>query len=244
MNYFKVIIPAAGKGTRLGLPYPKTLVELNSESILKRLIIKLSKYDEKPSIIVNESSYAKINEHLLENNLNGELLLQKKQNGMGDAVLTYEKSKNFFKTENIILVWGDIPYLQIETIKKTIDRHLKKNNDFTFPTIFTKNPYTRVIRSKKGEILEVIETREKKVIEFDFGERDIGLFIFKKQPIFEILSSDLSGKYNLLTKEHGFLYIIKHLIRSNLKVEGIPIAKEIDTISINTQKDLILAKRL
>ena len=42
-----------------------------------------------------------------------------------------------------------------------------------------------------------------------------------------MLQEDLPGKTSKFTGEHGFLYIIKHLVQNNLEVEAIKIAKTI-----------------
>ena len=71
-----------------------------------------------------------------------------------------------------------------------------------------------------------------------FGERDIGLFIFKKKEIFDLLELDLPKKYSSRTKEHGFLYIISHLVKKGFKVEAMTIAIDKELLSLNKISDL------
>ena len=39
-------------------------------------------------------------------------------------------------------------------------------------------------------------------------------------------------------KEHGFLYIIKHLVVQGYNVDALPIATNLDLISLNSLEDL------
>ena len=44
--------------------------------------------------------------------------------GMGDAVLKFKKSKFFEKADNILLIWGDIPFIKKSSIDKLIRFHI------------------------------------------------------------------------------------------------------------------------
>ena len=74
------------------------------------------------------------------------------------------------------------------------------------------------------------------------GERDIGIFIFKKSIIFNALKKKLTNRFSKSTGEHGFLYIIEYLINQGRNVEGLLIASFKETLSINTIKDYEIAK--
>ena len=106
-------------------------------------------------------------------------MIQENPRGMGDAVLQFEKYPSFEIVKNILLIWGDVPFIRKETIQRMVDQHFQNNNTFTFVTAETETAYTRVIRDKRNKILDVIETREEN-LPIKKGERDIGLFIFKK----------------------------------------------------------------
>lgn len=234
----KVLIPAAGKGTRSGLNYPKSLFVVKNKPILVRICEAVSFIDEWPSIIINPEFDSEFIEVLKRNGLSGELIPQNVAQGMGDAILQFENSNDYHKVKNILLIWGDIPFLQRETIERLIIEHDKNSNHFTFATKIVDSAYTLVNRDENGIVREVIETRENEKAFSNSGERDIGVFIFDKKVIFELLKEDLSGKYGSITKEHGFLYIIKHLYDKGYKVEAVPIAKDLDVISLNYLKDL------
>ncbi len=233
----KVLIVAAGKGSRANLPYPKTLFKINGEEILLKILNTTKELDEYPTIIVSPKGKKDIKNFLISHSKKASLTIQEEAKGMGDAVMKFENSPAFETTNNILLIWGDIPYIKKKTIQKMVENHFESKNIFTFVTAETEAAYTRVIRDHNNKILDVIETREES-LPVTKGERDIGLFIFKKDEIFNLLKMELQKKYSLSTKEHGFLYLIRHLVEKGLKVEALKIADKEELISLNKITDL------
>ena len=240
-NKIGVLIAAAGKGSRAKLSYPKTLYKINGKEILLSILEITSEYDQKPTIIVSPKGQIDINNFLLEYSKNCNLVIQKAAKGMGDAVLQFKKSPSFKLTENVLLIWGDIPFIKKITIKKMVERHLKNKNTFTFVTAKTEKAYTRVNRDQNEQIIEILETREEN-LPIENGERDIGLFIFKKKEVFDLLELNLPKKFSSKTKEHGFLYLVAHLVKYGHKVEGLEIAKDKELVSLNKISDLEILK--
>lgn len=146
--------------------------------------------------------------------------------------------------DTILLAWGDLVCLQESTLSVLVKSHITASNDFTFATRTVNNPYTRVKRNDAGDVLSVIETREDPTQNVSQGERDIGLFIFRKSVVFPLLSSNLAGMLSPTTNEHGFLYVIEHLVQAKHKVQALPIATELDLVSLNSLSDLDSLKAL
>ena len=238
MNNIDILIAAAGKGSRSGLNYPKTLYKIQETPILVRILNSLERWHNKfTSVISSPHGKQKIYECLIKFDKNVNILTQRNPLGMGDAVLQYASSSLSKNYDDLLLIWGDIPFIQERTVQRMVDQHFKNNNDFTFVTKFEKNPYTIVSRNHKGDVVGVIETREKGV-NIDFGERDIGVFLFKKKPVFSLLDKELNGKYSETTGEHGFLYIVEHLVKLNYKVSALSIASELEAVSFNSMSDI------
>ncbi len=235
MGKVRVLIVAAGRGTRSGLDYPKTLFPIKGKPILVRIIESLSFYDSKPVIVVSPSGLDPIKNCLSEYGLQAKLAIQPNPNGMGDAVLCAEK---YMDAENVLLIWGDIPFIQPRTVESLIKNHFKSNSSFTFITRIVDCAYTMVIRNQKGGVSNVIESREKNIIKPSAGERDIGLFVFKKTVVMNMLRKELSGKWGGVTGEHGFLYIISHLVLKKIGVTALPLATELDLVSFNSMNDI------
>lgn len=234
---FRAVIPAAGKSSRSGLNYPKTLYRIAGVPILVRVCSLLSPYDQRPLIIINPAFQAQFEAVLNEFAISAQLVFQESAKGMGDALLqadTYLRDD-----EDIILIWSDIPFIAAQTLDRLVNCHVAMENNFSLASFLGKNCYTIVSRNE-GKFAEVLETRALGIPPADEGERDIGLFIFKKQPLFDVLATAPMEE----GKEHGFLDAIGRLAATGAKVEAYPIAQANDVLSFNTPEELVIIEQL
>lgn len=238
MAELRALVAAAGRGTRAGLPYPKTLFPVQGKPILIRIADLLSPYDAQPTIIVSPDGREPIRASLSAHGKEAHLVVQAEPRGMGDAVLKFMESPAAVEAQHVLLVWGDIPLIQPQTVSAIVADHIEHGNDFTFATRYVDSAYTVVSRSLEGDVLGVFETREAGAVAAGPGEREIGLFVFRMQLVMDALVDDAMGKYGKTTGEHGFLYLIGHLARLGYKVRALPVATELDLISLNAVKDL------
>jgi bifunctional UDP-N-acetylglucosamine pyrophosphorylase/glucosamine-1-phosphate N-acetyltransferase len=238
MAKLRALVAAAGRGTRAGLAYPKTLFPIQGKPILVRIFELLAPYDNNPTLIVSPAGESPIRQCLVDNALTASLVLQPEPRGMGDAVLRFTESPAFDGAEHLLLIWGDIPFIQPETVDAIVSAHEIQENDLTFATRLVDAAYTVVTRGASGEVFRVTETREDGVGQLQAGERDIGLFVFRKAMVLNLLREDLAGKFGKTTGEHGFLYIIGHLVARGHRVMALPIANDLDLISLNSMKDI------
>lgn len=238
MNHdsIRALVAAAGRGARAGLPYPKTLFPIQGQPILVHILNLLATYDRFPAVIVSPEGKGLIQSELDARGFKSELIEQPVPKGMGDAVLCLEHSL-VPPVEHVLLIWGDIPFIQPATIATLVSQHLNNNNDLTFATRVVDQAYTVVRRNSKGSVLDLEETRESGR-PVTAGERDIGLFVFRRIPVLEYLKKDVPEKLGKHTGEHGFLYIVRQLVIQGLKVEALPIATELDLISLNSLNDV------
>lgn len=238
MSRVKSLVAAAGRGSRAGLTYPKTLFAIGGRPILVRILELLAQYDSKPSIIVSPDGMDPIKDCLRKYFLSAYLVVQDEPRGMGDAVLRFIDSPTFFDAEHTILLWGDVPFIQQKTLDTLVNRHLLEGNDFTFATKHVNLAYTVLSRDISGNVAQVIESREEGTDLQEAGEREIGLFVFRTSLVIDMLKKDLPGKFGKYTGEHGFLYVIGHLVQAGYRVVALPIATDLDLISLNSMKDI------
>jgi len=233
---FRVIIPAAGQGSRSGLNYPKSLHPVGGIPILVRLFRILTAYDDTPVLVINSTFHDLFKSTLSQYGFKAEFVFQDMPSGMGHALLQADPCIN--EETEIILAWSDIALLSPLTVHHLVNCHLMAENTFSLVTALSNNCYT-IVRREKGALKAVIETRAEGISPLEWGERDIGLFVFKNRPVFQILEnlpfySEKTGK-----KELGFLYVIEHLVRTGEKCEAYPIALDTDVLSFNDPEDLV-----
>jgi bifunctional UDP-N-acetylglucosamine pyrophosphorylase/glucosamine-1-phosphate N-acetyltransferase len=229
------LIAAAGRGTRAGLPYPKTLFEVQGQPILLRVAAALAPHADELVVVASPDGAEAVGECLSGAEFPARIAVQAKPLGMGHAVLAGLAD---ITAEYVLLAWGDIPFFQGATVAAMVEAHHARGNDFTFATALVESAYTLVSRGPDGKVSGVIESREAGIADPGPGERDIGLFIFRREPVLAMLQQDLLGKFGKHTGEHGFLYLIGHLAAAGLKVEAVPVASELDLVSLNSLGDL------
>lgn len=238
MNSLKVLVAAAGRGTRAGLPYPKTLHPVQGKPILIRIVELLAPYDAQPTVIVSPAGKTLVADCLQDYGRQAHLVVQPAPCGMGDAVLHFEKSPAFAEAEHVLLLWGDVPLIQPKTVAGVVEAHLAHGNDLTLATRQVPSAYTVVTRDSAGQVVDLCETREAGGKGPGPGERDVGLFVFRKQATLETLHKDIPQRYGRSTGEHGFLYVVGEMVRSGYRVEALPLATELDLVSLNALEDL------
>lgn len=237
MSHIKVLIPAAGLGTRANLPYPKTLYKYKGIPILHRLLQTLSTYDNSPSVVLSPSGLPTVHHSLAASGISYTPLCQPTPSGMGDAVLSFMDDPAYSSAETIILAWGDLAGLTPSTVETLYDHFRASGSDLAFTTANVISPYTYVVRDSLGRVSSLLETRHSNVSPPPVGERDIGLFIFRKEPVFSILQEAKSHHND--TSEYGFLHIVAKLSDLGYVVTTLQNATKEDCISLNSVDDLV-----
>jgi bifunctional N-acetylglucosamine-1-phosphate-uridyltransferase/glucosamine-1-phosphate-acetyltransferase GlmU-like protein len=237
MAELRVLIAAAGSGSRAGLPYPKTLHPVLGRPILLRLLDLLRPLDPCPVVVVSPSGRRQIEQALAGAGAQAELVEQVKPTGMGDAILLFREAEAAAATAQLLVVWGDIPLLEQATVDGLLRAHLSHGNDFSFASRHVSEAYTIVGRDADGRVTALVETREAGLTPGP-GERDIGLFVFRPDVVLPVLAEELEGARGRATGEHGFLYVVRHLVARGCRVEAVPIATERDLVSLNRLADL------
>ena len=180
------IIPAAGRGSRLGYSRPKVLYPILGRPILEWLMESLIASVTKVVWVVSPEGRSEI-----ENELNARssgtpfgIAVQQSPLGMGDAVL---QAQPLVDTLHCVVLWGDQVTVSPRTVQLTQALHESRTNaKLTLPTIWQRDPYIHFERAESGRIVRVLQARSAPIL-LESGENDCGLFAFRTSTLFALL---------------------------------------------------------
>lgn len=243
----RIVVLAAGRGTRMKSEIPKVLIPLEGKPILQHLMdaIISTGIDPKPVIIVGE------NEPAIRSALGDEryqYIRQDKPLGTGHAVQSTESYLSG-GTDEIIVLYGDHPFVTRETIQDLLALHKKQGCPVTMMTATVDDfnewrqpfhDFGRVVRDSEGKITKVVEVKDATPEEREIREINPAFFCFQASwlwPHLKMLKNDnAKGEYYLTD-------LIQLAIGEGECIASISI-NPLQSIGINTQEHLEIAKRL
>ncbi len=165
-----------------------------------------------------------------------EFVWQKTQLGTGHAVrMAYPKLKNFSGT--LLVLAGDVPALKPRTILRLVEFHRKRKAYATVLTACWPDPtgYGRIVRSKKGDVLRIVEHKDATPEERKIREVNTGTFAFHVAPFFELLSQI---KNQNTQKEYYLTDVVSVLRLQKKKVAALLLNNLIEAQGVNSREEL------
>ncbi len=170
-----IAIMAAGKGTRLKSKLPKVLHEVGGKPLLAHVIAAATKVVPASDIYVIIGHEAdRVREALAHTGVG--FVLQKEQRGTGHALMMAREALSGY--DQVIVLSGDAPLIQAQTIEKLRDFHTSKRAAMTLLTAVLEVPsaYGRIVRKgpKSDEVKAIVEFKalspaQRKICEINAG---------------------------------------------------------------------------
>ncbi|PJC23745.1 bifunctional UDP-N-acetylglucosamine diphosphorylase/glucosamine-1-phosphate N-acetyltransferase GlmU, partial [candidate division WWE3 bacterium CG_4_9_14_0_2_um_filter_35_11] len=186
-----VLILAAGKGNRMKVEIPKVLVTLHGKPLIKYLLDTIDSIFQKSDIHVvvgykkDEVKSALLNEY--------NFIEQTEQLGTGHAVMCAKES-SINKFDNILVLYGDMPFISKQTINEILIKHSEKMADLTMATISVDNfnswqscfyDFGRIVRDKNNNPIKIVEKKDATEEELKIKEVNPSYFCFKSEWLWE-----------------------------------------------------------
>ena len=231
------IILAAGKSTRMLSLKSKILFKISAEPIIQHVYNAAKKIKSNDIICVLSNPPVELTKFIKENNIKS--ALQKKPSGTADAVKSALKKIPSKRNNNILILCGDVPFISSQSLNIMLKKLTQ--SDLCLGTFSQANPkgYGRVIRDGH-KVIKIVEEKDasekiKKVTEINTGIICIKEHVLRKY----------IGKINNNNKQKEFYLtdLISLLSDNNHKISTYSIKDELETMGINSKKDLVDLER-
>lgn len=245
MSDTRILVLAAGKGTRMGANIPKPLVEIAGRPMVDHLLdsIHASEIDGSPVLIVAPDSVEHFRNLCSEQRC--EFALQQEQLGTGHAVRSAEDIARDAKT--IIVLYGDHPFISSELMQSLKDMHDDQGAVISMITTEVPNfegeyagfkKWGRIIRDDAGRIVANREAKDATEEELEITEVNPCLFAFDGEWLWEhlpaIQNKNASGEYYLTD-------LVAMAIEEGEDIASTK-AKPMEVVGVNTPEELARAE--
>lgn len=242
------VIPAAGRGSRLGMDVPKLLAPLgSSQTVWDALYATIAPFVQHTRVILHPSMVTRFETHLLAHPpepASVSYALQETPRGMGDAVFCgYSTWQQF---TDVLVVWGDQVFVSQATIEKTLSSQKSaKPPALSLPLCRQAAPYVEYIFNDARQIVRVLQSREGDACRPN-GLSDVGVFALSTRGLAAAWEAYQNhGQRGTRTDELNFLPFLSYLSASCAwQTQWFEIEDVRESRGINTPEDLAFFQQL
>jgi len=234
------VIPAAGRGTRLGLSVPKLLAPVSEDATIWSILReKLFSAAERIHLVV-APQWASTFELLLANDSqrqNLSLSVQEEPRGMGDAI--FGSYDHWAEAETLFVVWGDQIHISKSTLRSALSHPQESSGRHcTIPTVLLDQPYVQYCFDQQDRLTAIRETREGAVCD-PLGFSDVGTFLLDVGGLRDAWDCYRRERNaGAVTGEINFLPFLPYLARHGWQVSRIAVEDPVEARGINSLEDL------
>jgi len=238
----KIIILAAGKGTRMKSDAPKALTLFKGKPFLKHILETIKKLDPKikPIIVVGHKK-EQIKKLLGEDYVYAE---QYEQLGTGHAVLSAKKQAAKTPHEIVLVMATDQPLVSKETLERLIEKHNEKKPSITLGTVIVPDfrewragiyHFGRIIRGINGPVEKAVEFKDANEEEKAIKELNLMLYVFDAKWLWANIDK---LKNENAQAEYYLNDLVKIACTQNKKIESVQIGNILEALQPNSQEEL------
>ena len=242
-NKAKAVILAAGKGTRMKSDLPKVLHPIYSKPLLGYVLDAVNStglVDE--SVVIVGHGAEEVEKFVTEYTNNAKCVLQSPQRGTGDAVAKAKDILADFKG-TVLVVCGDTPLIDSETLIEFISEHKKSNAALTVMSAIFDNPtnYGRIVRNADNSLKCITEEKDADYQVKQIKEINAGIYCLEKELIFPLFNE---LKCNNAQGEYYLTDIVAAAIAKGMKAEAYTLKNNEEIFGINSKLHLAEAIKI
>src|SRR5215208_1625896 len=181
-----VLVMAAGLGTRMKSNRAKVLHELGGSPLIAHVARTAQALEPRAIVVVVGHQADEVERATVD--AVGELasfVVQEKQLGTGHAA---ECARSALENSDslVLVLYGDVPMIKVETLKKLMEHHNKAGAACTILSVRLENPtgYGRIIRDESGAFQDIVEQRDATDEQRQVKEINSGIYCFEAKDLF------------------------------------------------------------
>jgi bifunctional UDP-N-acetylglucosamine pyrophosphorylase/glucosamine-1-phosphate N-acetyltransferase len=233
-----LIVPAAGRGSRLGRDLPKALVPVAGRPMLAHLLDLHRTSNDLVVVVIAPSALDQFEAFASRRQVPLEFAIQERPTGMLDAIIAAAPAVARLRPTRIALTWCDQLAVSPMTVDRLRARAMAPDAPaLVFPTVEADRPYIHFDRDSTGRIVGVRHQREGDEMP-SRGEGDVGLFDLSLDAYLEHLPAFArDAEPSVSTRERNFLPFIPWLA-ARCPVETITAVSASEAVGVNTPEEL------
>jgi len=239
MQKRNVVVLAAGQGTRMKSKLYKVMHQVMGRPMVGHIVNAALGAKADQVITITGFGSEAVKDYLGDKS---KYVYQEEQLGTAHAV---EQAKDLLegKEGTTLVLSGDTPLLQADTLEKLMDYHEKEGAKATILTALADDPfgYGRVIREEDGSVEKVVEEKDASAEEKAVNEINTGTYCFDNKELFEAIekvdNDNAQGEYYL----PDVLGILKS---NNEKVGAYALDNMDESLGVNNRVALSEASKL
>lgn len=156
------IIMAGGKGTRMKSNGPKVMCEVLFEPMISHVVKTVKEMGAEDICVITGYEHEIVESFLADMDSSVKTVLQNPQLGTGHAVMQARDFITAHKDDDIIVLNGDGPLIDADTLNKAYDYHKENNNSITLISAIVKdtNGIGHIKRDENGKLERIIEHKD------------------------------------------------------------------------------------
>lgn len=156
------IIMAGGKGTRMKSNGPKVMCEVLFEPMISHVVKTVKEMGAEDICVITGYENEIVESFLADMDSSVKTVLQNPQLGTGHAVMQARDFITAHKDDDIIVLNGDGPLIDADTLNKAYDYHKENNNSITLISAIVEdtNGIGHIKRDENGKLERIIEHKD------------------------------------------------------------------------------------
>ena len=228
----KIVILAAGKGTRMRSALPKVLQPLAQKPLLGHVLTTAENLQPDEIIGVIGHGAEQVKAEFAQSNTSW--VIQSEQLGTGHAV--QQAVPHFTGDETVLILYGDVPLTGLATLQDLI-RQVDEAHPLALLTIQLDNPmgYGRIVRDDHHQVTCIVEQKDASPEQLKIDEVNTGIMavnaVYLKAWLAQLNNQNAQGEFYLTD-------IIAMAVRDGFHVRTSSPASELEVLGVNDKVQL------